>query len=221
MSKIADWFRRERERGVREKLLKHAELVEETAKYLVEFMKKKVKENYVDDSLFTIIDNKEHEADVLRREILRILAASKVLKPEVRMQLARIVRQADWVADWALEAARLALALRQATVSTEVVDSLVDMISEVYITVQKTRECITAMFEDPFKTLNLCDEVEKLEENVDDLYQKTRRLFVEKCSDLPIAAAILFFHMMDAIEMMADKCEDTCDNIREYVVSVA
>ncbi|RLE92999.1 MAG: hypothetical protein DRN04_08570 [Thermoprotei archaeon] len=221
MSKLARWFKTSREKEVREKVLRHAELVEETAKYLVDFIVKWIKENEIDEALFTVIHNKEHEADIVRRDVLRILAASTALEPHVRVHLARIVRQIDWVADWCLESARLIIALASVKVSSEIVDSILAMLNEVYSTVKATRDCIKAMFEDPFETLNLCDEVEKLEEKVDDLYQTFRKLFSEKCSEIPTSKALLFFHAIDAIEMMTDKCEDTCDNIREYVVSSA
>lgn len=221
MSKLAKWFKASREKEVREKVLKHAELVEETARCLVDFIVKWIKEKEIDEALFTVIHNKEHEADVVRRDVLRVLAASTALEPHIRVHLARIVRQIDWVADWSLECARLVIALGPIEISPEIAESILSMINEVYFTVKATRDCIKAMFEDPFKTLNLCDEVERLEEKVDDLYQTYRKLFSEKCSNLLTPKALLFFHAIDAIEMMADKCEDTCDNVREYVVSTA
>jgi len=217
MSDVGSWFSARRQKRIREEIVRHSEHIIETVSEFVKFASKWADESTIDEGLFQRIANIESEADGIRRKILDLLAEAE-MDPGIRTYLARIVRQVDWVADWALEAARLMTLIPPDGVCPELRQVALKMLNRVLDTAKATHESILMMFKDPIATLDLADRVERLEEEVDDLYQEARRVFLYKCSNLTPVFAIVTFHLLDAIEMMADKCEDTCDCIREFVV---
>ena len=75
-----------------------------------------------------------------------------------------------------------------------------------------------SMFEDIRVTLDYCDRVERIEEEIDRLYQEFRQKFKELCKGMECPECILLLHTVDAIENIADRCEDTCDRVREFLV---
>jgi uncharacterized protein Yka (UPF0111/DUF47 family) len=59
--------------------------------------------------------------------------------------------------------------------------------------------------------------VERLEEKVDDLHENARRLLAKE-EKLSVGAAVLMNELYDAVEMVADWCEDACDQVRIIIV---
>ncbi|RLE68397.1 MAG: hypothetical protein DRJ34_03085 [Thermoprotei archaeon] len=217
MNDIGRWLVSRRLYMIRTNIIAHSEKVLETVENFINFIRNWSETNEIDYALYEKIHNKELEADNLRRKILEQLSEVKI-DPDIKSSLARIVRQIDWVADWALEASRLLSILSKKDVSKNIRSIMIEMAVKVNDTTKTLHKSIVSMFSDPFKTLDLADRVERLEEEVDDLYQKAREIFVNNFSKQISSIAIIVFHTLDAIEMMADKCEDTCDCIREYVV---
>ena len=73
------------------------------------------------------------------------------------------------------------------------------------------------MMTKPGEALQAADDVEREEEKVDDLHEKARKLLVEE--DLPKAGIVLLIsQLFDALEMIADACEDACDQVRIIMV---
>jgi uncharacterized protein Yka (UPF0111/DUF47 family) len=71
------------------------------------------------------------------------------------------------------------------------------------------------------EALDAADKVERLEEEVDDLYRKGRGLLSEISGPaLTVGQIILLAEFMAAIENVADRCEDVCDQARVIAVSV-
>jgi len=73
------------------------------------------------------------------------------------------------------------------------------------------------MAEKPTEALKAADEVERLEEKVDDLFEKSRRLLAKE-EKLKVGVAILMNELFETIELAADSCEDACDQVRIIVV---
>jgi uncharacterized protein Yka (UPF0111/DUF47 family) len=67
------------------------------------------------------------------------------------------------------------------------------------------------------EALQAADAVEREEEKVDDVHEKARILIGKE--DLPRAGvAVLASELFEAIEMIADSCEDACDQVRVIIV---
>ncbi len=218
MKKFLNWFRSKR-RGTLESLMKkHGKLVVETVSGLHELLnawinddKEKVK------SYFKRISLAEKEADNLRREIV-VTLISGLLEPEERSILLRVIREADWIADWAHEAARITMVVLDHPIPIELKKHCIEMIKVTNEAASKVKEALDNLFKSPIFVVEKCDEVERLEEKVDDLYERARKDFIKYSLQMPIGVAILVAYLLDAIENVADRCEDTCDRLRELAV---
>jgi uncharacterized protein Yka (UPF0111/DUF47 family) len=79
------------------------------------------------------------------------------------------------------------------------------------------QKCINKMMTKPEEALRAADEVEREEEKIDDIHEKARRLLGKE--DLPRAGvAVLISQLFEAMEAIADTCEDACDQVRVIMV---
>lgn len=204
-----------------EKLIqKHINLVVETVENLHETLT-----HWVNDDkdkvvrLYSKVAVVEKEADNLRREIVACLFTSS-LEPDERSILLRIVREADWIADWSYEACRILRAIINCDckIPSELKRHCIIMSNTINEAVLRVKEAIENLPKSPIKIIEKCDEVELLEEKVDDLYEQARIDFAKYGNELSGSIAALLLALFEAIENVADRCEDTCDRLREWAV---
>jgi uncharacterized protein Yka (UPF0111/DUF47 family) len=70
--------------------------------------------------------------------------------------------------------------------------------------------------------LRATDEVERLEEKVDKLYQGARSNLKDiQTNGIRVGAIILLSQFTEAIENTADRCEDSCDQVRVMAVTLS
>ena len=217
MSNVFNWFKSRREALLKEEFIRYSNTIVEVVEIFQELMDRWIKGNYKKEYV-ELLRAKERDADIQRRRILTMLAES-TMDSAVKVYLARIARQADLIADWCLEASRIVDILSSKTLPVQVTNTLEQITKILLEAARMTREAIKSMFEDPSGTMELCDKVERLEEDIDALYQELRRAYTSSKSDDSPSITVLFFEMFDAVENIADRCEDTCDAIREFVVS--
>jgi len=218
---VARWFALQREKKIKEKMLTHSALVHRTVEKLAELIEIWLERSKVDESVFEELKDLEGEADSMRREVLRMLAEARI-EPDLKSYLARVVRQVDWIADWALESARLIRVVgEEGAPPPDLARILRKMAAKAGEAAKAVDECVGLMFRDPIGTLDLCDHVEDIEEEVDALYEEARVEFLRSFESEKPAMYALLFHIIEAVEMVVDKCEDASDNIRELVVRVA
>ena len=78
---------------------------------------------------------------------------------------------------------------------------------------------VAALVSDPSSVLSIADRVEMLEESIDDLYGEVRRYFAEdEMLAFTSSELILMNQFFDAIETVADWCENTADLLRSIAV---
>ena len=173
------------------------------------------------ESAFTRLHQLEREGDSLRRLITTELARGS-LPVDERRSFMRLTRQIDWVADWCLEAGRLARLAPLNKVSEETRRTAFDMCKVVKECVSGVQQCIDLLTDKKVQeALDSADRVERLEEEVDDLYRNARGLLSEITGpELTVGQIILVAQFMDAIENIADRCEDVSDQARVIAVSV-
>jgi uncharacterized protein Yka (UPF0111/DUF47 family) len=91
---------------------------------------------------------------------------------------------------------------------------MVKSVKECVVSVQK---CVNSMMAKPEEALQAADTVEREEEKVDNIHEKARILLGKE--DLPKAGiAVLVSQLFEAMEMIADSCEDVCDQVRVIMV---
>jgi len=158
----------------------------------------------------------EKEADRLRRKVMDDVSKGE-LSPIDRADLMELVKRVDMVADWSRESTRVLTAISMEQVPTALKDVFMEMIRNVKDCAISLQKCVNKMMTKPEEALQAADTVERKEEKVDDIHEKARILLGKE--DLPTAGvAVLVSQLFEAIEMIADSCEDACDQVRVIMV---
>ena len=171
---------------------------------------------------FTLLEEEEREADGLRRRIIQELARGE-LPTDERVGLMRLSRQIDWVIDWAHEAGRILVLFDFSNMPKPIQDVVLEMCSILSECTTHLVDCTQKLMDGSLEdTLSAADEVERLEERVDQLYQNARgNLKDVQNNRIPVGTIILLSQFIDAIENTADRCEDSCDQARVMAVTLS
>lgn len=187
----------------------------------VEDMEKAVRAAAVDDeremrSRIDRVTNAEREADGLRREVMNELARGE-LPPADREDLMHLVKRVDMVADWSRETARILNATQIGQVPRNLKRACVEMAEGVKECASALQRSVSRIAEEPEEALRAADQVERREEMVDGLFQNARGLLAGE-TEIKVGVAILMNELFEALEMVADSCEDACDQVRVIIV---
>ena len=167
---------------------------------------------------FLDVSRLEMEADELRRKMVEELTKGEMF-PEERDDLMELVRAVDWIADWSKEAGRILNSIPFEKTPDEIKTATLNMVKANVDCVKVLTKAIEALPKNPQKALSLADEVEMLEETVDDLYGETRAYFATlEFPDFSTGSLILLNEFFDAVETIADWCENTADIVRAIAV---
>jgi predicted phosphate transport protein (TIGR00153 family) len=169
---------------------------------------------------FNVLSQKEKEADVLKKKIIIELAKGD-LPPNEREDLMRLARSIDQVIDWINETGRILVEFDLDKMPEEIKAIVKDMMQVIRDCVVKLDFCTGKLIGREFDdALTAADAVERLEEEMDGLYQKARGAINGLRGDgVAVGPTILLSQFMDAMENITDRCEDTIDEIR--TISVA
>jgi len=217
LSELLKWFEKRREKKAIDMIEKHlattmsaVEDLEAAVKAAAENDEKKMK------ICLERVTKNEMEADGMRRKVMDLLAHGE-LPPIDREDLMHLVKRVDMVADWSREAARLLEVIPIERIPNSLDTPLLKMMEGVRKCAVALRKCIDRMMDKPMEALEAADEVERLEEAVDELHTNTRRVFVQE-RDMQSSVAVLLNELLEALEMIADSCENTCDQVRIIMV---
>ena len=217
MSELLKWFEKRRENEAITTMQRHLATIMSAVEDLEKALKASINNNEKETkaSIDRVI-SAEKEADRLRRVVMTELSGGE-LPPTDREDLMHLIKRIDMVADWSRESTRILGATPMKDVPDSLKMSAVEMIEGVRECATALRKCINSMAEKPEEALKAADEVERLEEKVDDLFENARRLLAKE-EKFKVGAAILMNELLDAIEMAADMCEDACDQVRIIIV---
>ena len=217
MSELIKWFEKRRETKAIATIQRHLGLTTGIVEDLEKALQSAVKGN--EEGMRERIErvtNSEKEADTLRREVMDQVSKGE-LPPTDRVDLMDLVKRVDMVADWSRESTRVLGAIPMARVPRLVKDAFMEMVKSVRECTTSLQICVNKMMTKPSEALQAADLVERLEEKVDDLHEKARALLAGE--DLPQAGVVvLISQLFDALEMIADACEDACDQVRIIMV---
>lgn len=171
---------------------------------------------------FHLLEQREHEADVLRRRIIEELARGE-LPSDDRVNLMRLGRQLDWITDWAHEGSRILVMFDLSKMPKQIQDVLVEMCSTTTEATLHVTDTVQKLMDGNLDvSLKAADQVERLEEKVDGLHQKGRGILKDIETDgIHVGSIILLSQFMEAIENTADRCEDACDQARVMAVTLS
>lgn len=219
--RLVKWFGLRRRVKAIKLIQEHSELVKLSADELLNLLRA-ASEGRVESAreAFKTLANTEKQADDLRRRIVDELIRSD-LPPVETSSLLRIAREADWIADWAHEAGRI-LNLLLERLPDQVLDYGLKLAVEVQKCAERVQACTDALLEDPARALTIADEIERIEEVVDGLYEDARRdvILAFDSMEIGVGTSLLCVSLLDAIENVADRCEDTADRIKEILVRI-
>ena len=217
MSELIKWFEKRRETKALATIQRHLALitgiVEDLEKAIMAAIKCEEKEMRI---CIERVASSEREADALRRKVMDEVSKGE-LSPVDRADLMDLVKRVDMVADWSRESTRVLGAIPMEHVPRSIKDEFVEMVKSVKECVASLQKCVNKMMTKPEEALKAADDVEREEEKVDDIHEKARTLIGKE--DLPKAGvAVLVSQLFEAIEMIADACEDTCDQVRVIMI---
>jgi len=162
------------------------------------------------------VASSEKEADKLRRGVMDEVSTGE-LSPTDRETLMSLVKRVDMVADWSRESTRILGAIPMAYVPSSIKEAEIKMVVSVKECAVSLQKCVNKIMTKPEEALQAADVVEREEERVDDIHEKARVLMGKE--DLPKAGvAVLVGQLFEALEMIADSCEDACDQVRIIIV---
>jgi predicted phosphate transport protein (TIGR00153 family) len=171
--------------------------------------------------LYDSLSELEMKADEMRREMVDELTKGEMF-PEEREDLMELVRAVDWIADWSKEAGRILVTIPFQKAPEEMKKAAQDMCRANLDCVSILAKCIHELHASNTKeALNLANQVELLEEELDELYSIARKhLATMEFPDFSTGALILLNEFLDALETVADWCENTADIVRAIAVRI-
>lgn len=217
MSELVKWFEKRRETKALTTVQRHLALtmgiVEDLDKAIAAAIGNEEKEMR---KCVERVASSEKEADTLRRKVMDEISKGELSATD-REDLMDLVKRVDMVADWSRESTRILGAIPMTEVPKSIKDEITIMVNSVRECASSLQKCVNKMMTKPEEALQAADAVEREEEKVDDIHEKARILIGRE--DLPRAGvAVLISQLFEAIEMIADSCEDACDQIRIIMV---
>lgn len=210
MVHLLDWFSKKKKNTVLEKSLQHLAKVVETVEALHDAVK------HVDDrttmkQMLHIVAQKEHEADIIRRQL-----TTDIVKGEIMFvgyeDLLRFVYKTDSIADWAHTADRY-LALFEGEFTQEIKTRLLQLTELALKATKKLYEVVESLtHRSKEEVLTGCAEIETLEEVADDEKRELLRTIFK--SNYTTAEMIILRDLVEAVEDICDLCEIVGDQIR-------
>jgi hypothetical protein len=217
--KLFGWFAPHRGEDILDTAEKHLELTLNAVRELYNMVDAAAKCDRDDcSSHYMNLSRMEMEADELRRQMVDALTKSEMF-PEERNDLMELVRAVDWIADWSKEAGRILNAIQLDKAPQEMKQAALNMVKADVDCVSVLTECLKVMSKDPKEALNLANKVELLEEDTDELYSQARSILAGfDFKGWTVGSVILLNEFLDALETVADWCENTADIVRAISV---
>jgi predicted phosphate transport protein (TIGR00153 family) len=218
--RLFGWFAPKRGENVLKMVEEHLELTKNAVMDLYKMVEASA--NCLENdckNFFESVSQLEMKADALRRTMVEELTKSEMF-PEEREDLMELVRAVDWVADWSKEAGRILVIIPFDKAPDEMKQAALNMCKANVDCVGVLGECVQTLHErNHSEALSLADKVEILEEEIDELYSAARsHLASLKYPGFSVGALILLNEFLDALETIADWCENTADIVRAIAV---
>jgi predicted phosphate transport protein (TIGR00153 family) len=158
------------------------------------------------------------DADTLRKDIMLELSKG-YLEERDRDDLLTLSREVSWIIDYAHELGAL-LSIDLHKMLKKMQDYSVQMCRMARDCANATVRCISLLADRKTdEALKAADDVERLEEEVDDIYLESRKVLAEmSCDDYKIGHVILLNQFLLAVENVTDRCEYTIDQVRAMIV---
>ncbi len=219
--RLFGWIAPKRGEDVLKMVEDHLELTRNAVSSLYRLVESVSEEKGDTQQLYDSVSDLEMEADDLRRKMVDELTKGEMF-PEERQDLMELVRAVDWIADWSKEAGRILIIIPFQKAPEEMKKAAQDMCRANLDCVSILAKCIHELHSNnPKEAINLANQVELLEEELDELYSIARgHLATMEFPEFSTGALILLNMFLDALETVADWCENTADIVRAVAVRI-
>ncbi len=219
--RLLDWLSRRREINVVKMIQDHLRLSTECAEEIAHATKKMIAGDREGAMLNILrLNSKEKEADMLRAAIMNELSKGE-FSPNQRDDLMHLVKRVDMIADYARSAGRSLTLLSLDKYSEKVKEISILFVEKTLDCVNMLRKSVQSLTVSVADTIKYCDQVERIEEEVDEIHANARGIL----KDIPSSAMntgefIVLSDFFNALEMIDDYCEDSADMIRLIIVKL-
>ena len=219
--RLLDWLAKRREINVVKMIQDHLSLCTECAEEISNATKKMISGDREGAMLNILrLNSKEKESDVLRGTIMNELSKGE-FSPNQRDDLMHLIKRIDMVADYARSAGRSLTLLSMDRYPEKVKEISMIFVDKTLDNVIMLRKSVQSLTVNVTDTMQFGDQVERIEEEVDELHATARGII----KDLPSSAMttgefIVLSEFFNALEMVNDSCEDSVDYLRLIVVKL-
>lgn len=224
MSSLFEWFKSRNEESAINKTLVHMQKVLEC---VVEFEKGLtflIEEKNVDLALkvFFRVNELEHQADGIRRNILNTLSKAE-LSPKTREIMGNLIKTIDDVANAANAGARILIYMNYndfLSLPEDVHKNIMEMTRISVETVKKLNVMVNKLItSDGQGITKLGEEINTFEHKCDELRFAINRNLVNIHPNISPFSAIEIYNCILEIENITDNCEDVADYIIMLIIS--
>jgi len=212
------WLGRRRERKALERAEEHMKSVVETVKALKDTVYafcqgdwEGVRKGF--ERIFTA----EARADDLKRSIIREVS-SQAFHPIDREEIVRLILTMDDIASNAKGAGARITFMSLRVEDEGVVEGLIKMANGLVEVAEETFKAVRLIVDRPEEALEVANRVEELEERIDDIRRELLRRILSIGDVLGPSRLVCLKDVVDSMENVADRCEDTADLIRSLAV---
>ena len=190
------------------------ELLENCVNYALQGNIKELEKSYY------ALQQKEKAADLLKKQVVAELTKGELPSSD-REDLMRLTREIDHIIDWINETGRILVVIQLEKAPDGLKKLMPCIMTTIKSCVHNLDVCIEKLIDKKFQdALKAADEVERYEEAMDGLYQVARKEIVAfKIDNVEIGEAIMLSEIMESLENVTDRCEDTCDLVRALAVA--
>jgi len=218
MSSLYEWFKSRNEESAINKTLIHTQKVLECVVEFQKGMSFLIDEKNIELALkvFSRVDELEHQADGIRRNILNMLSKAE-LTPVIRENLTHLVKRIDDVANAANASARILTYMNYKDffkLDDSVLKNILKM-SEVSVQcVKKLNIMVNMLITTEHKEIQkIGEEINILEHKIDELHFLVNKNLVSKHPDINPFSAIMIHNCINAMEAISDNSEEVADYI--------
>ncbi len=198
------------------KTIKHLEIVRDEVKALREMINFLVT-GEIDKAVdtFDTVNDLEHRADSLKRDIMRELRMG-FLHPLDREDILKLIVTADDIAAYTKATARRIVILKKIGGKTpgKVLDYLHQIVEETVNAVEMLYKAVQSLVVNIDETLALVDKIEEIEEEIDEIRMNALEELYNYCRENLSIDCLLLKEIIDDAENISDRAEDTGDILR-------
>lgn len=160
----------------------------------------------------------EHEIDELRRAIFEELTKD-TMPPQDREDIMHLVKRLDEMADHVKDASRNLCLILMTKIPKVFWSHLVEVATKLVEITKILRKAIEALGTKPSQARKLAITIDKIEGEIDSIYQKMKELLIEHSNEMTAATLLFLRDLAEEMEHVADSCDDTADYVRILAAS--